>query len=529
MSRVLVVVVALLVCASFALSGTPFSQRIWQLHDYDMSHILHLIDIAPSYGVNGIQLSHDIIMDAHEILEDENRQRDFKKIIEEAHARGLKVTFWTHELAKVPEEFIGEDGRVDLDREELWLWFRTKYERVFSLLPNIDGVVLTFHETRYIVYDNGRVSSELPEEARVAKLINELASVCAKHGKKLYVRTFAYQPEELEFIKRGLLAVNADITVMSKCVPHDWQPYYPPNPLLGDVGGHPQIMEIDLGHEFTGKSLIPYCNVNYIKRMLDIAARRGVIGVVARVERHSYHPFGTPNEVDIYALSKLWLNLDYSLSSIWQEWAEQKYGKAAAPYVISALRRTEKIVNLTYFPLGAWVTTHSFIPSLNYAVSHLKNNYPAKWIPTPSWKRREYELNHPSEITIKKVLREKDIARRLVRASIADLERARTKMDEQKWEELYRYFDLLSDVVETYSLWQEMLLRYLRVENIPQGSFKEEFEAVRKLKEAMERAQEWADIIESKYGYDSNPCNAKKLKKFIEDIGNKLSEKGIKL
>lgn len=419
------------------LSAAPLAVRVWQLQDYNMDHIKRLLDMAAARNVNRVQLSHNIVMDVEQPLSDERLVKDINTICTWAGARGIKVDVWTHELNGIPKDLF-KDGKVDLDAPKLWEFVSGKYDRFFRLCPAVDGLVLTMQETAQSIYHDNKVASSLGPEKRVAKLIDDMAAVCKRFGKDLFVRTFSYEPSELQYILGGLAACKSDVIVMSKCVPHDWQPYYPYNPAIGNVGGKRQIVEFDLGHEFTGLSTIPYICLDYVKRHLDYDVSRGAVGAVFRVERLKWRAVDTPNQAVIDVSTRLLLDPSADPRELYREWLAERYSREAVPYLYSAFTRTPEILEKGLFVLGFWVTNHSRLPSYDYAKRSLHGRTTAKW--DPSTQPIEQILHHPTAETIGKIAAEKDEALRLADASIADVESARPHLSESQYASLIDLF-----------------------------------------------------------------------------------------
>ncbi|MCX6100523.1 MAG: hypothetical protein NTV92_03720, partial [Candidatus Bipolaricaulota bacterium] len=164
----------------------------------------------------------------------------------------------------MPQEFV-KQGRIDLNNPRTWDAVQSKYVKLIEVCPSIDGIVLSMMEGSTVIYGPKVLSDKSPPE-RVAQLIDTVYQVCKQHHKELFARTFAYNPAELRAIQEGIKLCKADVIAMPKCVPHDWQPFYPYSPDIGDVGGKRQVVEFDLGHEFTGLSRIPYVMLDYVKR-----------------------------------------------------------------------------------------------------------------------------------------------------------------------------------------------------------------------------------------------------------------------
>lgn len=532
------VLTAWLVCLVVASDTTAvLPHRSWQFQDANWTHLERSIPMAKAQGMNRIQLSHNILMDAEQLWADpasSDRLELVRKALALAHAHGLKVDMWTHELSGVPEEYQ-EKGRVRLS-QALWQWLDGKYEQLFTLLPDLDGLVLTFAETDHAIYRDERVISELEPTARFVQMINVLARVCARHHSELIVRTFTYEPQELAWLKQALATVARDVApqhgnilVMTKCVPHDWTPFYPYNPALGDVGGLPQVVEIDLGQEFTGISRLLHCEVEFVRLVLDHARKRGCIGAVARVERYGYHALGTPNEVNIHAFGRLLHDPTLTTDVLWREWTQARYGPVAAPYVTRALERTFDITNMTLFPLGEWVADHSEIPFWGYVLPRIVSRGTAKWAAYPRFEWTRERFLRPSPDLLLAIDHEKDLARALCRRSLADIERARPHLNPEDYHELVEYLRFGEACIEVFR--HHNLALFGAVCVLGQGEPDSvrligpgEADALRRtVLEHVAALRGWADRLERQYGGDVVPCRPDRIRRFADETERKLS------
>jgi hypothetical protein len=490
-----------------------FHERIWQLQHRDMTHVQFVIDECAPHGIDAIQLSHDIIMNASDLPDSFVEQA-----VAYAQSAGVDCYIWTHELQDVPTEYQS-GGRVLFDNPALWTWLRSRYVAAFDEMPDLDGVVLTFAETEWKVYEDADVISALPPEQRVAKLIEEMHDVCSDYGRKLVVRTFVYYPDELDFLRQAFerLALTLgpdDITVMSKEVPHDWEPFYPHNPILGNVAGFRQIVETDLGAEFYGRSLIPYGQPEYLQYRLTHALSRGVVGSVARIERKSWLAFGTPSEINIDAFSALLADPYGDTETIWDDGCAAKYGADAAPYAKAALKRTFEIVNLMMFPKGQWITNHSEIPSYSYAKGHLDGNAVSKWDADPLWADIQQRLQNPSLQTIDEINEEKDIALAMVDASIADLAAGQAHFAPADYADLSARLGVMRDAALAFKYHNNVFFRYLRYQNTGEG--------VLALHLGLDRIYAHADATEARWGSGVYLGAPGDLRSFANDIAGRI-------
>ncbi|MBN1590423.1 MAG: hypothetical protein JW888_12990 [Pirellulales bacterium] len=507
--------------------------RVWQFLDSDWDYLQRAIPRAREDDMNRIQLGQKIINHAHSLYKSPETLELVRKATRLAHQHGLKVDIWTHELADVPAR-LKTNGRIVLN-DALWAWLRDKYARVFRLVPDVDGLVLTCAESQANIYSD-RVISDLPSDARIAKLMAVMADICREHDKMLFVRTFVYMPDELEAMRRAVATIadavrdKGNVVVMSKCVPHDWSPFYPYSPALGDTVGLPQVVEIDLGEEYTGLSHFLHGEVSYIHAVFNRCRKPTIIGAVARVDRdRGNRALGTPNEVNLHAFKRLAHDRSPTVDQLWTEWAEKRYGREAAPYVIDALKATYDVTNLAFYPLENCMQNHSGLCDWKYALSHITLATPAKWIASPRQELARDELLHPTWITLTKINAEKDAARRLAEASLTILDRGRGHLRPEDYRELRRYLEFGRDVVEVcryQNLAFEATLRYLnRVQGVDIGH--ETLEELRlealKYVDSLDRS---ADVMENRHGHETrlgNPVDAHKYAAEMRQLIKKAS------
>ncbi len=434
----------------------PF--RSWQLlNDDDLSPAK--IRAAADYGINNIQLSHDLVMFAHKLLKQPERIERFNKYIEIANGLGMSVDLWTHEFAGLPEEITRQDKWFD--RPEVWELLDARYDALFKAMPGLNGVVLTFHETEIMVFD---VESEKPLHERVAMLINRLHATLKRHGKTLVVRTFAYEPNQEKGVSKAFESIDPEVILMLKCVPHDWQVFYPHNHAIGKYPERKQIIEFDPGAEYYGVGRVPYLYPEYIRFRLDYARARNAHGYVARIERHT-HPSAIPgitedsgwNAINLYAFKRFAEDTTVTPDQVWQEFVSKEVGAGAhvAP-LIEALKLTDDVLNRCYFMLGCWYGDHSRLPSEGYGRGHIR--FITKW--HPAYKDLVSRLDKPDSRAVGEVMRESATAVDLAREALAKLEASREAgLGEAHYK---RYRHQLTTLLETAETWAEHRNTFIR-------------------------------------------------------------------
>ena len=511
------IVLVIILLSTQLFSESQLKIRAWQLHEYDIEYCQQAIDLAQEYDVTHIVFSHNLVWYTEEMLEAGRRGRHINTLAARAHKRGMKAWIWTHEVHGVPDKFL-KDGKVTLDNPDFWEWEKEKYRTLFQRFENIDGMILTFHETTFKIYHDDDAVSTLPEHERVTKLINTINEACEEFGKDLIVRTFAYEPAELDWIKKGLEKVDKRVMVESKVVPHEWDPYYPHNPLIGAFPERKQIIEFHSAAEIGGYNMTPYPHPEYFKMRLKYDLEHGAYGYITRIDVGTYYnALGTPNELNLYTLYRLADNPDTDTEAIWKDWAVERYGEAAAPYAIAALKRAFDISNKTYYTLEFWITDHTKFPSYHYADGHISSRTVAKWIPTEKYKKLENDLNNPYPELLEEILAEKDEAIALCRESLIDLEKGKPFFHPDDYNDLHWRFMLDLNATIIWKYFNEAFFGYKILENHYSKPLHN------RVVRAVNYLERWAAINETEFGEDIVPGNPDRIRSFVKEMREKLS------
>jgi len=448
--------------ASKARAEPSVPYRAWQFHKLDIPYVTKVMERADKYDINTVVFSHEMIKNVSQLYEMGGRGQELRDLAHRAHELDLRVWIWIHELEyDIPDRYV-ENDIVYPDRPGFWDWLHSKYEKLFSDYPEFDGIMLTFHETKHKIFREDDVQSALSMPERFAKMINTINQACAEHDKDFVVRSFLYEPRELEWFSEGLKKVHERVMLQSKCVPHDWQPFYPHNPMIGKFPDRKLIVEFDCSSEFTGKNRIPYTSPEYFEyRWRYDLAQPGVVGYNARLDHGGYDALFTPNEINIYTLYRLTENPDVCAKDIWRDWTQKRYGIQASPWVAKALRASFDIINKSFFVLEFWITNHSKVPSFGYADGHLSSRTIAKWKPNkPRYAELEKRLNHPDAELLERILAEKDEAISLADETLFYLSQARPHLSGEQYDDLFWRLNLLRRVADIWKLHAEAFFGY---------------------------------------------------------------------
>lgn len=363
MRRKTILLIALL-CASSSLSASPSDVRGINLLSRNWKNDSTAIVTAAAHGINHVQLSHRIGMNLCDIRDGENLGL-IKRLSDLAHGCGIgEVCLWDHALYDTdyyPRGFMYPGtGLIDLDNPEFWEWVRDDYRSMMELCPEIDGLVLTFIESGARVEEQ---ISDMSVPERLARVIGTVSSVvCDEFGKKLWLRTFAYNEAEYENIRDcfGMIEWKEGMGLMMKDVPHDFFLPHPDNGMIG-IFGHPTIVEFDTCGEYNGQSVILNTLPSlYHDRMMRMSKKNDVAGFVARTSRCGDNEItGTPAEINIAMLDMAVTEPAWSADRAVDEYLNARYGKRAARHLKKAFSASRDIIDGTMYIMGLSTSHHS--------------------------------------------------------------------------------------------------------------------------------------------------------------------------
>ncbi len=498
----------------------------WILLDSDRAHVSWVLNQAADYGIDHVQLSHGLIMDIDEINEDAGHAADLRDIAQEAKSLDLEVWVWSHEFAR-------ESYLLCLDPEDdLWVRRAQAYRDALTTIPEIDGVILMFGsaevEPWYAVClcewcaeqpDTGNPVLDLinsrPSD-RLAQIYDTVGGVVmGEFGKKLRVRTFMHQPLEILWLGESLRAYpNYDLSVMTKDVPQDWQPYYPDDPLIGNVGHRHQIIEMDLGNEYWGQSRILNGQVDYIARRWAYDEANGALGAAARIERGSEHAFGNPNEINIYAYSRIVID-GATPDDIYREWFDAKYGIDGAEPEADVLKRifrtSHDAMRKMYYTLGMWTLVKgSDVPdSARFPEQLVSRNtayYDGDW-----WETSE-DLAFPDEQTLADLWQEASEAVEIAQDNLDALESIEPAFtDPSQYDELHDMLALHRDACLVWRHVKDAMFRYMYS---PRGHA----DQMPIIEWDLEQLADLADAINVTWGAGATPVRPGDILYFIADL-----------
>ena len=407
---------------------------------------------ASHYGCEAVHFSHTLCHHADDLLEDQERAYHALNVLELYRTAGLEVWCWTHEFTRPPAEVV-DDGWLRVDAPELYDHLRRKYRRFLAdVLPGITGIVLTFAECEYPVYQDRNVRSRHEPAERVRRLVTVMREICRDHGVKLAVRDFVYRKAEIDTMVDTIRALPGDVAVMSKCVPHDWHPYYPMNPVIGAFPERVQWVEHDLGFEYEGQHTVPYANLDTFLARMRAAHQHGGTVTALRLDRFS----GQLGQSALHTpWGRLMLKAAYMFDDNPAVTAEAVWERAAGELPVGAREIIEKAtgsVRKSFYIAKMWIANHSDLPTFEYADSHIIDGNADRlpvWTREATHREIERRFRAPSLTLFDECMEEADeglewareAARRAAAAGLDAQEPWGTALERlQAWAELFRAF-----------------------------------------------------------------------------------------
>ncbi|GEM_PF-328829 len=488
-TRIIVLFQLLLPLVTLADNGPlPSNEPVrgWTLLSDNLAQGKSAINVAKDYRINHLQLSHDIIHDLRHVR-DKRRRELAQQLTKHAHQRGIQeVVLWDRALYNLdyyPAIFrSAPDGKIDLDNPAFWEWFKNDYREMLDLVPEIQGLVLTFIETGARVEE--QYSAKLTtSQQKLAAVVNAIASVVIGERKmNLYARTFSYSDAEYAQIIGAIdLFDDPAIRLMMKEVPHDFLLTHPDNYHAGTIA-RPTIIEFDAAGEFNGQGVIANTWPQlFMNRWSNLRKRPHVIGYTARTDRYGDTGIvGQPGEINLYALKRIGEKPDITREEIYREFITNRYGKRAYPYLEKAFSNALDIVTSSLYTLGINIASHSSLIYHAYPSSYIRH-VSGKWLNPPvafvgHGVNKEYHywkdvVNHLAPVWVKegdeqfeeipKVLEagwlqpreymneqyledirtEKDYGVSLARESLEQIQLAKASLKAKDYNELHAYFE----------------------------------------------------------------------------------------
>ena len=421
--------VLLLSSQAKAAESLPFHG--WTLTHDDMSYNLSAISRMQEFGVTHVQLSHRIVTRVDQLQSEPEVVDRVRTLANAVHNQGGQVIVWMQELNTSDTLSYC----FDLDGEQMQAKMQA-YRDALNAAPEIDGVMISFGsaptELQYVIPSCKPLEFAQPK-SRYKAIIEAISRVVMdEFGKQVYVRTFYHKGHEIPILRNALQETERPVVVMSKAEPNDFEPYYPLNPLITDVGNHDQFFELDCAGEYWGRGAIPFVATEYfVQRYREAGQRQAAgkgrfIGSTCRIDRYEYSALGTMNEANLFTQAQLVADPNVSARTILRRFVEDRYdletGSAENELMVEILRRTYWIGRKMYYAKGEWAFKKgSDLPSSNAeAFGNMVNKSISQW--DTAYTPITTALLSPGLQTLRELLQEKYEASDLAQRNLDTLE-----------------------------------------------------------------------------------------------------------
>lgn len=446
----------------------------------DRDYLLYTVDYAATNGFNHLQIIgpiHDYVkgnidgMIRYRKYEQFNYEKDGEYVdhctevvnetCDRAHENNIEIYMWHHELylpcdfKDTYPEILNEFKDVEITHPLVKDFLENKICDFFNTYPNIDGIILTLHETSIPILK--LKGQKLGAVDRVKYIVKILYDSCVRLGKELVVRPFASIEEDYIMLMDAYEHISTDMPVMDKWTQFDWSLTMPSNRFYNKIKNNPLIVEADIFGEFFGKGRLPLMLDKHIRQKFEYCETFNPIGYVARIDRNGQILFGDVNQVNIDIMNA-WLNKNDVMPVIY-DFFEKKY-PGAAQEIYDLMKETEEILKKTLYIKGYLFSELSIFPTLNHCKNHYyfemmrkdSNIDSCEWYIPLDWKG----------YTTDEILNEKQEAVDSAELLLKRLNRIKDKVEESEYKKLWVKFCNLNLVTKIWQSLAMVLIDYVR-------------------------------------------------------------------
>lgn len=383
--------------------------------DVEKEYLLFAVDYAAEHGFNHIQFIgpiHNPVkgnidgMTLYRKYSQFNVEKDSSYVEQAIEAIGaackrakecnIKTYVWHHELElpfnfkETYQEVKNAYGDIEVSHPLVKDFLEHKIQDFFYAYPDIDGIILTLHETSIPLLK--LKNQKLDKIERVKYVTEILYQSCRALGKELIVRPFASIEEDYVMMAKAYEDVSKDMMVMDKWTQFDWSLTLPHNAFYSKIKNNPLFVEADVFGEFFGKGHFPLMLKNHLAEKFAYCETFEPKGYVARIDRGGEIPFGSVNEVNVL-ITAAYLN-GKDVDAEIDDFFEKKY-PGVGEEVKKLMEPTEDILRKTIYTKGFYFSELSYFPTLNHSKNHfyfemMRENYDIasnEWFIPNGWNR----------------------------------------------------------------------------------------------------------------------------------------------
>ena len=345
-------------------------------YDFDSFEICGAF-AAPTGGLNGLAMldPYPTAAAQRDRVAIADQQGNLRQIIGLAHSIGKPLYLWHREIMMPPgviddaPDMIDERGEFDLLGKSFQDFLRYKIDNAFTVLPELDGVVLTLTEADYSVIHNSDPDRYPPDQV-VEEIVTIFAEEHQKRGKRFILRSFGSIAQDYEDILRGARAAakKYSFDIETKITPYDFSPFLPTNPFLKIQPNTKLNAECDGLGEFLGAGYLPAANVENIARYVREGKAAGVSRYAIRLDRIGNTIFDS-HEINLYAYTRLIRDDQADADTVYAEYAAKHWANCQKE-MISLAKQGLEAVKKTNFIAGN-VTFHKFpiLPEFKWVIA----------------------------------------------------------------------------------------------------------------------------------------------------------------
>jgi hypothetical protein len=504
-------------------------------HDFENPAVLSAVEEnIPRYGIEEILfwgginiLDQDVTVpgfEAYDSTSEHEKAERFRSWLARYKKQDVLLVADGREPAVSAEFFEAYPEARVVNSGLLWEYLEKRTEAVFRKNPNLDRIESFLWESwllndqHYFRGMGGGYDEwwKYPRSHEPVEYLIEMISAFVRGartaGKEYAQKGFPHQRWQEDILVEAISRVPLDLPLRTSTQMQfgDFNPMNPAPRLVRANLPRPLTMYCDCFGEYLGRSQVPYCHPEVLQQRLQWAletnasldAVRGRINFADGWNRaKTTHIFGTVNEINIVALSRLCQDPYASVADIWQDWATERYGKAAAEPVIRALRRSVPIVRGAMLLYGVTLPRHSEIPSfdgIEFSIRSKAHVAPRVW---PEYIEENAILRKladaPDAYVLDEVLRPQENALRLAAESVADIESARKSLSTENYAALKDQFEFTERFCRIY---RNMMELFVRVRMAPDDAPSGNDEAINR---AAAELKKHADYAEAHHDADS--------------------------
>jgi len=334
----------------------------WLVHWPDPAYLDRVLEAAPHYQVNHLELSHDIIMEIDQANAVPERGKLIESVAQRAKARGMKTYLWAHEIntrdKNAPLDPESPDGKAFLGAaaggvsthiESLPV---CRWDRVDVRLRSLLGLGAPLQAGSRVTAGsagsrrNGFASS--PDLSAMSSPKSSKRGVCSRLQSR--AGGVGFDPGSADGSSGAYAHLQSRAAGFSAFLSHSFT--------LGAYGSTPQIVELDLCGEYWGQSLIVTSQAEYLPYRLKHDQAQGTVGAVGRVDCFENSSLGTPDEFNLFvyqrALADRNVDRRNALCGVDRERYHLKRDSPAARKLTTIFARTWPMAKQMYYTLGFW-------------------------------------------------------------------------------------------------------------------------------------------------------------------------------